>query len=175
MLLKNGCISKTGDVKNVIDYYLNDSESFNSSYKCDSILNITQLISINLTKINGETSNSFSLTEDVNCKIEIQNKSYEKGIRLNFGVWDQYENLLFIDRIPIEYSDDKIKLNCSIPKDIMLPGIYRITIALDIPNVRLIELLKQNISFEIIDTIGMELTKDGDIENGIIKSKLVWH
>ena len=59
--------------------------------------------------------------------------------------------------------------------NILLPNRYKLTISLDIPNIKIIELLDQVFFFEIVDTVGVEVSKSGDIENGLIESKWLWH
>ncbi|QDZ63614.1 hypothetical protein EVD20_14870 [Elizabethkingia bruuniana] len=91
--------------------------------------------------------------------------------RLNIAIMDQYDRVLFINRM-------ELKQNINVFEGVlkgntMVPGSYKISVAVDNPGVELYDIIKNGLKFEVIDT-GNNLSLNGDIDNGIIISPLIW-
>jgi lipopolysaccharide transport system ATP-binding protein len=175
LLLKNGLICKSGEINSVIEEYLKgDSEIAGIFQASNDISKPTQVISIKILNDKNLISETFSAGEDFYVELSIKNNSSEKGIRCNIGIWDIYDSLIMIDRITIEECAEIISYKGKFQGKILLPNRYKITISIDIPNVRVIDFPSDALFFEIVDTVGIDVAKSGDIENGLIKSSILW-
>ena len=175
LLIKNGAISNYGVINSVIDEYIKgDSENSALYQMIYDIKKPTQLLSVKLTNNLNNISDSYSINEDINIELKIKNISKEKGVRCNIGVWDMLDSLIMLERINIQEISESICFKAKLNGNLLLPNRYKITVSLDIPNVKLIELMSQTLTFEIIDTLGIDVAQSGDIENGLIKSHWQW-
>ena len=175
LLLKNGTVCKSGKINAVIDEYLQgDSDSVGLYQAIDNNEKETQVISAKIFDGQGRITDSFSNTDDIQFDIVIKNHSKEKEIRCNVGVSDMYDNLIMIDRLKIDFSDEYITFKGLLRGNVLLPNRYKISVSIDIPNIRVIEILSKTINFEIVDTIGIDVAKSGDYLNGMIKSYFQW-
>jgi lipopolysaccharide transport system ATP-binding protein len=175
VLLKNGSIHIIGTTDEVVEKYIGENSSIEPLYKTENDgLKKTQILSIRIFNETGKITDTFSICENLNLEVVIKNISEEKGIRCNIGLWDYYGNLIMIERIKIIKISDSVILRGELLGNLLLPNKYRLSISLDIPNVRVIELLPFDFSFGIVDNIGIEVSKNGDKENGVIKSYWRW-
>jgi lipopolysaccharide transport system ATP-binding protein len=175
LLLKNGQINESGEIKTVIEAYLKE-DSINPGYFEASLdsLKPTQILSVKVLNKKSSITDKFSFEDEIYIDLEIKNRSLEKGIRCNIGVWDKYDSLIMLDRIKLGRSDDYIKYRGLLKGKILLPNRYKITVSIDIPNIKVIELLSQTVYFDIVDNTGLEIAQRGDLENGLIKSFFEW-
>jgi lipopolysaccharide transport system ATP-binding protein len=175
LLMKHGQIKEFGQVKNIIQEYLNEKAQISSIY--NSIEDQTkpvQIISVKMLNSEGQLTETFVVNEDVGIEIIIKNKSLERRIRCNIGVWDLHDNLISVDRINLTYSESLLKFSGKLKGTLLIPNRYKFTVSLDIPNYKVIELMQKPIYFELLDNIGSDLTINGDIENGMLKSQIRW-
>ncbi len=176
LILKNGSISYSGEITSVIDEYLTGDAIQSLYYQGvldDSLLN--QIMSVKLTNDQNHISDSFSINENIFLEINIRNLSKETGIRCNVCLSDMLDNMIMVERIPVREISDSLCIKAMLPENILLPNRYKLSISLDIPNIKLIEIMPMDMFFEVIDTIGIDVAKSGDIENGIIKSYWKWN
>jgi lipopolysaccharide transport system ATP-binding protein len=175
LLMKHGQIKEFGQVNNIIQEYLNEKAQISSIY--NSIEDQTkpvQIISVKMLNSEGQLTETFVVNEDVGIEIIIKNKSLERRIRCNIGVWDLHDNLISVDRINLTYSESLLKFSGKLKGTLLIPNRYKFTVSLDIPNYKVIELMQKPIYFELLDNIGSDLTINGDIENGMLKSQIRW-
>lgn len=84
---------------------------------------------------------------------------------------DQYDNVLFINRKPL--FNGKNCFEASLKGNTLIPNVYKLSVAIDSPGIEVYDIIDNGLKFEIIDT-GNTLTINGDTENGIIVSPLIW-
>ena len=114
-----------------------------------------------------------AIHEQVNIEISVKNFSDETGVRLNLGIFDVYERLIIIERIAIDCNSGYTKYKATLPQIMLTPNKYKVSVAVDIPNIRVVEKLPEYLTFELLD-LGTELGQRGDRENGIIYSNIKW-
>jgi lipopolysaccharide transport system ATP-binding protein len=175
LLLKNGLICKSGEINSVIEEYLKgDSEIAGMFHAANDISRPTQILSVKILNDKNLITETFSSEEDFYVELSLKNNSREKGIRCNIGIWDIHDSLIMMDRIKIEECAEIIIYKGKFQRKILLPNRYKITISIDIPNVRVIDFPSDALFFEIVDTVGIDVAKSGDTENGLIKSSFLW-
>jgi lipopolysaccharide transport system ATP-binding protein len=176
ILLKNGNIVKTGEINNVIEEYLKgDSEIAGLFIAVNDTSKPTQVLSVKILNSRNLITETFSSVEDVYLELTLKNNCREKGIRCNIGIWDIHDSLIMMDRIRIDEISEIISYTGRLNGKILLPNRYKITMSIDIPNVRVIDFPTDALFFEIVDTVGIDVAKSGDIENGLIKSSFLWN
>ena len=94
-------------------------------------------------------------------------------MRCNLALWDNLDQLLFVERIEIASSENFQTFTALIPGNKLIPNRFKIGLALDIPGVKLYDVTSEHLHFDIIDT-GSTSGKYGDKENGIIVSHIKW-
>jgi len=171
--MKNGTIQNDGRIEDIIEKYLNGNKTFATYLAQDDKKLQTQILSADIINDNNVPSSEFKHDENINITFAIKNLSAEKGIRCNVALWDVMDRLIFIERIDIEPKMGYRKFKAKIPKNLLVPNRLKVSLALDIPSVKLIEVMPEFLFFEIVDT-GTEIGKYGDRENGVVISKLDW-
>ncbi len=172
ILLKNGSIDFTGNVEDTINHYISGSKK-ECVYKTNVDLSKqTQILSVEILGEDQENKQEFDKKENILIKFTIRNVSIERDIRFNLGIFNLYEQLIFIERqiIPI---GDELNYTALIPANTLNDNSFKVSLAIDIPGIKLIELLTDKINFSIIDT-GSKETRSSDTENGIIASPIQW-
>lgn len=174
LLMKNGSALVTGKMNHVLEKYLESDGVMDNSYTATKNLDSSiQIISSSIVNINNSSTSSFSNKEDIKLIIQIKNRGGEGNIRCNIALWDLMDNLIFIDRLIVPVSNNVHQYEGVIPSGVLIPRKFKISIALDVPNVKLIELLPDFLYFEVIDT-GSEIARQGDRDNGIVTSSIKW-
>ncbi len=171
IILKNGKIQFAGKINAVIDKYLNESINYNQ-YESPEIQDMeVQILKVNLINERGHSVNNFGYDEEIIIDIKIKNNSKERGIRCNLAFFDLMDKLIFISRI--EVPEGTRNMIAKLPPFILQPNNFKVSVAVDIPNIKLYDILKEQIHLEIVD-LGSETGKSGDADNGIIYSNIKW-
>jgi lipopolysaccharide transport system ATP-binding protein len=174
LLLKNGSPILSGNVDAVIERYLaSDNAQINHYIAKNEIDKLCQILSVGIFSDTMTPNNSFQHDEIIKLIIRLKNESYEKGIRINVALWDTFDNLVFIDRFAINRDMSVQQFEAVIPGNVLVPRKFKISVALDIPNIKLIDVMPEFLSFEVVDT-GTEVAKQGDRENGLVASNFKW-
>lgn len=171
LLLKNGSVFVDDKIDIVIDRYLNESNtSFHFTAKDDEKKEV-QILSVNFFNEREIEVNNFSHAEPIIIKLRIKNNSGDRGIRCNLAFLDLFDKLIFISRI--ELSIGYNILTATVPGNMLNPNNFKVSVAVDIPSVKLFDKLPEELYFEIVD-LGTETGKSGDPDNGIIYSNVKW-
>ena len=174
VLLENGTISKMGNVNEVVDYYLTDNLASSSIYIASpEDLSLVKLLEARLLNKKGETADLYTFQDEIEIQIKIQNLTSERCLRLNVGLWDMMDNLIMIDRFEIEKTKEDLFIG-KLDTSKLLPGRFRISIALDVYGYKTFEDIPSCISFEVVDT-GSDILSFGNVGNGIISSFFSWN
>jgi lipopolysaccharide transport system ATP-binding protein len=171
VLLDNGSIKTKGTINEVIHDYLSDKSSIEAEYHNNSDKRITLKKAL-LKNSFGEVSGIYKASENMYMEFLVQNDPFESNVRLNIGIWGMMDNLIMIDRFSLNKGNDSFQ-GC-INTEQLLPGKYRISASLDIYNKRIIELIPDCMSFEVIN-LGVKASHFGDSENGIVNSVIKWN
>jgi lipopolysaccharide transport system ATP-binding protein len=171
ILLANGLITHNGDLDNAINNYLNEEISL-SEFRCiDDESKDVQILNVRVTNNQNILSSEFRHDEAIIIFFDIKNKLLRTGVRCNLAFLDKLEQIIFVERI--EISDNK-KLNSFkviIAENQFIPNSFKLSIAIDIPSIELLDVLPQFLTVNIIDT-GANSSKNNDVENGLVIPRL---
>ncbi|AWM35524.1 ABC transporter ATP-binding protein [Hymenobacter nivis] len=171
LLMKFGSVLSAGPVDEVMNYYLREATSVSSEYCApDEYVKSEQILSVTIEDVNGDVSGSFGHEEQITIRLRIKHTSNDKGIICSLGLQDFQERKIFTEQINLGrgYTSHTIRL----PVGLLRPNSFRLSVALHIPNLKIIEFL-DSLSFEIVDR-GSEFSIYGSTDNGLIFSKLDW-
>ncbi|GAB3195630.1 lipopolysaccharide transport system ATP-binding protein [Pontibacter aydingkolensis] len=174
LLLHNGKVASNKNIDIVIEDYLEKNLSITSTYKSleDNAKNV-QVLWAEIVDEDEKPSDNFSNQEDIYIRFEIKNFSNERGMVCSIGLQDQLDRKIFTDQISIEansgYTTFKVKLH----KSIFRPNRFKVSIALHIPNIRLVEVIENALAFELVDS-GSEFSLYGKTDNGFMIPPVVW-
>lgn len=172
MVLQNGQMHFTGGIDETLDNYLSiyttSEESGRLVFEKD-LKKEAQVLEVSLKDEKGMRVVEYTSNHNIVIHIKLYNNIVD-GKRLNFTILDKYENVLTIYRKDLTFVGFKL-IKIIIPNNILIANSYRIGLAIDIPNVRIIDIPKEKLKLNIINT-GQEQFKYGDNENGIISIPL---
>lgn len=151
ILLNKGTITENSSVDEVIDQYIstNYQSEFYSIGNKDANKDV-YFEKIFLSRDKKNTSNSFSLSDDILCLFEINGNKTVKDSTLTFIVRDKNLNPIFSEHYI--FSGCKNLLMATIPNGMLLPGRYYLQSMLHVPNVRFLDNNEEYISFAIEET-----------------------
>jgi len=104
ILLENGMVKKTGDVHEVVDYYLSSSNFLHTSSHVEITddmrdLNRSMLVTIEMAEFDKDLA-VFAADEDIKLRVKVKSKKNFEQLRVNIGIMD-------IQDVPIgTYSSD---------------------------------------------------------------------
>ncbi|MBL7707179.1 MAG: ABC transporter ATP-binding protein [Taibaiella sp.] len=172
ILMRNGSLVAQGKISNVLDQYISfDSKSALDFVYVEDLSKKAQIVNVKMYNEKMLESSEFGHEEQVSIKIQVEGRK-DHNARINVAVMDQYDNVIFINRRQIDTGMNFFDITMN--GDTLVPGNYKLSVALDTPGVELHDLIKDGLKFEIIDT-GNQLSLNGDQENGIIVSPLIWN
>ena len=171
LLMRFGEVRAAGNIDDVMTSYLREGTSKASEYHAaDNIDKPTQILNIILENASGQIIGSFGHEELITIKFKIKDISNDKGIICSVGLQDFQERKIFTEQIELErgYTSHTVRL----PISLLRPNNFRFSVALHIPNIKIIEIV-DSMSFEIIDK-GSEFSIYGGADNGFLFSRLDW-
>jgi lipopolysaccharide transport system ATP-binding protein len=168
ILMKNGQISNTGTINNVINSYLQDDEDTNHIQVQDDINKPVQILNMRVVNSNGKSTSSVKFSDRTSIEFAIKNLSDKKGMVCSVEFKDKLERKIFTEQISLDSYQNVTSFLLTIPENLLRPNSIVVTIVIHIPNVKVID-ASPSISFEVIDT-GTEFSIYGDVDNGIIFS-----
>jgi lipopolysaccharide transport system ATP-binding protein len=175
LLMKNGKVDFIGNIDQTLEYYLSSNLNLGNQsriiYEKDSKKE-AQILAVKLKDDNNEEKEEFFTDQCVNVHITLFNNVENDNLRLNFSILDKFENLLYINRRNIDFKGDN-ELVIRLPKDILIANNYLIGLAIDIPNVKVLDYPSEKVQLNIVNLAQEEFTK-GDVENGIFKMPIEW-
>lgn len=171
LLLKFGSVLASGPLDEVMTQYLREGNTTGSEYRAlDDPAKATQILSVAVEDAKGQLSSTFGHEEQIIIRFQVKHTTNENGMICSLGLQDFQERKIFTEQVELGrgYTSHVVKL----PVGLLRPNNFRLSLALHIPNVRVIELL-ETISFEIIDR-GSEFSIYGGTDNGFLFSRLDW-
>lgn len=171
LLMKFGSVQAAGSVDEVMNCYLKTGTSSGSEYNAsDDAARPVQILSVSIEDAEGQIGSNFGHEEQIIVRFRIKNKANESGIICSLGLQDFQERKIFTEQIIL--SQGYTSHTVALPVGLLRPNSFRLSVALHIPNVRIIEIL-DTMSFEIVDR-GSEFSIYGGTDNGFLFSKLGW-
>ncbi|KAA5548329.1 ABC transporter ATP-binding protein [Adhaeribacter rhizoryzae] len=173
LLMKNGGLHKIGDIQEVLNEYLRSNTENASSYaNVDIDEKPIQILKAGIVDAQGNECSSFAHNQEISIYFDLKNVSTERGLVCSLGLQDFQERRIFTEQININPQTGYQKHKITLPINLLRPNNFKVSIALHIPNVKVIEIL-DCLTFEIID-VGSEFSIYGNVDNGVIFPKLNW-
>lgn len=175
ILLHDGQLIQTGTVDETLNTYLKFNAANESAskliYESDSTKQ-AQILKVELKDQNNNSVVEYFTDQDCFVHITIKNSHLKENSRLNFSILDKYENVLFINRRPLDFVGITTWI-LKIPRNTLIANLYLIGLSLDIPKVKLLDCPEKKLSLNIIN-IAQEEFREGDTENGIFRLPVEW-
>lgn len=154
VILKNGMLTYTGNVKDAIDVYLNES-SDDSHYVIDAKSALKKPIHLSSIKpINDKQqfASDFDTNRKISLEIEFKIDIPTNDLELGVAMLDIYKNKIFTNHYLVKEKGDKIRVVYEIPANTICPGKYSFDIALFVTNVALYDYVNDVCEITVIDS-----------------------
>lgn len=156
IMLENGLIKFHGDSNKALDFYVSSGNSSTSLYTATT-KKINDIHKIQIVNSNNDLKNSFNFNETIKFLFNFNLSSeYRDKVEFGFKVIDQRERVVFSNNKPISSfiadANDDFSIECTIPKSVLVPNSYKVSVALHIPNVAFICHLEEKVAFNIEET-----------------------
>lgn len=169
VLLTNGIVSMLGNTQEIVHRYLADSTKKSSCcYSADRVSDVYCKFA-QLHNSEGQATDVFQQSADLFLNLQLVNSS-EQLIQCSIALYDVDNTLVMVHRFPLNPQKQCASYAFYLPLSNLTPGKYTISIALYIPNFKVFDIQKECLSFSSIDTNGLAITQNGDVENGILMS-----
>ena len=175
LLLHHGQLIHDGNIDTTLDSYLLNY----SSNEKQSELNFeedenkeAQILKVALKDKEANDVIEFYSNQEICVHITLKNTLLNQRVRLNFSILDKFENVIFINRKDLDFTGIT-EWVVQIPSDTIIANQYKIGLALDIFNVKLLDFPSEKLTLSIVN-IGQDEFKYGDVENGIFKMPIEW-
>ncbi|MEJ7610949.1 MAG: ABC transporter ATP-binding protein [Ferruginibacter sp.] len=167
LLMQNGRVMFDSGVQNAINEYL----KFNSSretYKNENNNALpSQILELSSSK------KEYTYEEDISVTVTLKNNSNERGLRCNIVFFDTLDQLLFVEMLEVPPASGITTHKLTIPGGKLAPISLRISATMDIPNIKVVDIMKEFLMIEIID-LDVKIKQFGDSNVGIILSEGRW-
>lgn len=157
IVLENGKNVFQGTANEAVNIYLNsDVGASSSSYKNTGPLGQSDILEVLLTNSQGSIKQNYRYDESVylHLRFKIEEELKSKLI-IGFRVVDQYERVVFTSELDLAeiYSANRVMhYRVKFPKSFLVPNAYKISVALHIPHVEIIQQLEEVVCFNIEET-----------------------
>jgi lipopolysaccharide transport system ATP-binding protein len=154
--LDNGLLVYRGDVISGIEHYLqsNQSDVHIGNYINKSVVE-TGIVRLDLIDKNKFARTEFGFDELITIKIKVKVGEKHLLSHLGFSIVDKNEIVIFTSELKLLLKINEQGLHqfeVNLPIKLLVPGKYRITCAMHIPNIAILEYLKYCLVFDIIET-----------------------
>ncbi len=169
VLLANGTISALGNSKEIVHRYLQDSTKKSScSYYADKVSDVYCKFA-QLHNSENKVTDIFKQSGDLFLDLQLVNGS-EQLIQCSIALYNVDNTLIMVHRFPLNPQEQYMSCSFYLPLSYLAPGKYMISVALYIPNFKVFDIQKECLSFSSIDTNGLAVTQNGDVDNGFMMS-----
>ena len=167
LLMHHGKVLFDSNVQNTINEYLKFNSS-RESYKNDNDLNMpSQILELSTSK------KEYTYEEDISVTVTLKNNSSDRGLRCNVVFFDTLDQLLFVEMLEVPPDSGISSYKLTIPGGKLAPISIRISATMDIPNIKVVDVMKEFLMIEIID-LDVKMKQFGDRNVGIILSEGKW-
>jgi lipopolysaccharide transport system ATP-binding protein len=176
IFLKNGTINNIGNIKEIVETYLNSNSGgfrYNNNENNDSLKPMIQSVELNngTATFNGVFKNN----EDIIIQIEVINlKMSAPNTNVSIIVKDKYETPLFSNHQFLGNKRNKLNIKITIPKDLLLPGLFHMQIVLHDPMIEFIDNRVPLLNFEVEDIMITEHSIYRNSQIGVLNIKSEW-
>ncbi len=177
IILNQGEILFDGNITQGVKHYLDNQSGtglLHYSNTAPELINGCEEIKV--VNSAGELNNEFEFDEEVCLLLKYRvNKNYPSA-RISIRVVDNMERIVFSTEKEAQTlisNNGQISVKITIPSKILVPNKYIVTIALHVPNIQIIEILKDIVSFEIVET-GTDFYLYGGTDYGCVFVNCNW-
>ena len=157
MVLKNGTIPFCGSVEEGINFYIkNDfSEQKTPSIFNNEKPNESDILFVQVINKNRVASTRYGFNEEIIIEIVFRCDEKYSNAKLGMKIADQKNRNIFTTQYSIKNSfrpNELMTCFVTIPKAVLVPNTYTATVALHVPNIEVIRLFENIVSFDIEET-----------------------
>ena len=161
LILEKGKIIKYCSTEDAIITYLSINTTGSLEYIATNSEK-THIAYARLIDSNNKSTNSYDFGKHIRCEIVIKTHEIPRGTFFTIALQNKYKNRVFssdhtLDEFQID-ANKEFKFIFEFPYLPYAPGIYSLNIALHLPNLMMLELLDDIMSFEVFDK-GSNLSK----------------
>lgn len=177
IVLEQGNLKYDGNIKGAMDYYLSTGNTTSNHYISEQ-QSENDIWEIKILNQNDQLTSNFYFNEDIKIRIKFKiesqnNENAEIGIR----VTDQKERVVFTTQKPIDVFEKDTNgiytVECTIPKNILVPNSYKILVASHIPNIKIISQKEDAVSFTVEET-GTDFHMYNGVDYGCVFVNCKW-
>jgi len=170
ILMRNGTLSMQGNINSVLDQYIGaDMVSVLNFEYVEDLSKKAQIVDVRMHR-DGISANEFGHLDDISFEISVDVRNCMSP-RINIAVMDEYDNVIFINRKPLRSGLNGFK--GLLKGNVLVPNVYKLSVAVDSAGIELYDILPNGLMFEIVD-VGHNLGLNGDVENGLVVSPIIW-
>jgi lipopolysaccharide transport system ATP-binding protein len=147
ILLDKGQIKKTGNAKDIVnEYFLINRPDESAELNFEGSIDKNYFIkSISVLNSEGKKSTTFAHDQNIVFQVEVQCNSTTKDVLMSLMFFDNGEKRIFTTQKPISDLMEKGKskiFTITVPKETLTPNIYRFGVGVHIPNVQVMDEIK---------------------------------
>ena len=154
IILNNGSIHLNGNVNEGINAYTKiHTENKSTRYKNNNPEK--GFMEIAVEGENSEVRSDFGFDESISFRMRFNVKQAYLSGNVGIKVWDNLERCVFTSEMKINELIDsagEITTLVTIPEMLLTPGDYKVSFALHLPNIQIIEVIADVIYFEVVET-----------------------
>lgn len=175
VLLDQGSVIKIGVTSDVIQQYLNPSQS--NIDKKNIAKNKEMYISDIYTKKGNSITKTFSNTDDISLIVKIIRQNIVSDSVIGLVIKDKFQRKLFTEVYQLNHIGkvfgDKLLLELKIPKNFLVPNSYSVDAAIHVPNKRIIDYIQDIPLFEVVD-VGSKFYLNEGLDYGMVFTSFNW-
>ncbi|TRX50213.1 ABC transporter ATP-binding protein [Fulvivirga sp. M361] len=156
LLIENGMMAMLDDVKTVINTYTNKRREVFEGFEYSGPIMDSFIQRFSLCNTAGEEKYEFQFDEPIILKYEMILRNYSKGLNLGLYIQDKHNQRItsIVKELPAPNDDSGcLSIELHLSKQKFLNGSYSISTEIFIPFVDKVHLLKDVLSFEVVDNI----------------------
>lgn len=169
VLLENGKVKMMGNTAEIVSAYLHESLigkicRYEAKQEKRAYLKWAQL-----RNQAQQVTDTFRHDEDLYLEMEVANGT-DIVVQCSIEVFDTAETLIMVERFPVKPTQGE-KVQFKLPMSSFVPNNYTLGIDLYIYGL-VYDMQKGCLSFTIVDTEGLAITENGDVQNGVVLSTM---
>lgn len=173
IVMKNGAVEYQGQTAEAVEKYLSGSAGASTYSAEDSEDKPTQILWASVVNREGKTATDFAPDDDITLKFKVKNFSSDKNLICAVSIVDSMDKILTVDCIDISPNVGYQTYKFVTPKGLLVPSKLKFGISLYIPRVKVVEIVPELLSFEVIDA-SPDTVKYGQTNSGVFKSNSRW-
>ena len=174
ILMNMGRVEFAGNMDKVVNEYINSGNTGVKVYTAEEVDDKPiQILSASIVDSDGVAKLEFASAEPIFIKFTVKNLSKDRDVRYNIALFDVLDRVIMVDSHYVEAHNGYKSFLVSIPGDLLTPTQFKVGLSIDIPSVKLIELMPERFNFEIVNR-GSKIGSRGDSDYGFLAPKFNW-